>query len=210
MSSNRQAKNIIPPIGYPGIFKLRDPFNTLIVPDVIYTCQAVRRIEDLIASGMDPYNEFYYKHKLTPDMYKNDLLLGVCIITLQSVGGGSVVYVPSTYIESYPQAGGVSYTVLGLAVDLGALPDTTNLSLLTDKVKSVVQNTIGVIPEIKPVAISASTLVPHLEHDTLERSRLLNIENSQTDYAKVLRLESQNQSLVQKVQELEKYIKDNL
>lgn len=198
--------NLIPEVGSSGIYKLRAPFNTRLAQDLRYTCIAVRRLADIVAAGGDPKDLHYTSNGLSDAQYDADVANGVCIVTLQSDGSG-VVYVPSSYIESYPSMGGVPYRAIALVVSLGAIPDSLDLTYLKTRIRGVVKDTIGVDRELQTVTTSPVSLIEQGTHETLEAARLAIVSESNTDYARALAAETALASARQHIAELEAYIR---
>lgn len=198
---------LIPPVGTSGIYTLAAPFNSLLQADMSYRCDAVRRISDFIEVGIDPFEEFYVANQLEKNTYDQDLMNQVCIISLVS-STGHWVYVPSTYILAYPDINGVPYTVMVLGVEIGAVPNYLNLAGFKQAIINLTRDTIGVIPTIREVAISAVQKLSHVEHSVLENARVLLVNNSQTDRAKLLAAQAELNQLRQQYDQLETYIRD--
>jgi hypothetical protein len=57
--------SLTPPIGASGIFRLSSPYASLLQSNVSYTCDAVRKMADIIVLGIDPHAEYYAEHGLT-------------------------------------------------------------------------------------------------------------------------------------------------
>ena len=204
-----QAKNLIPPIGTKGIFVLEEPFQQRLVEKVAYTCQAVRSIRDTIASGSDPFSEYYEPFELSKEQYEGDVANGAAIVSLQS-GVGDWLYVPSTFIKSYPDMNGVMYTPIVLGISLGAVPDEMNLSALKSDIEALVRDTIGINSTVKSVVAGLPTLVPQEDHRVATAARAEMITRSNTDRSRLLAAQETVNALTLKVQELEAYIQDNL
>lgn len=197
---------LIPPVGTSGIYKLASPFNTLLQSNMSYRCDAVRRIADFLELGFDPFEEFYAPRGLAKEVYDLDLQNQVCIVSLVSTGG-HWVYVPSTYILSYPDINGVPYTVMVLGLELGAIPNYKDLTGLKQAISNLTRDTIGITPTIKEVAISAVQKLSQADHDALENARVVAINNSQTDRAKLLATQAELAALRQQYDELEAYVR---
>lgn len=197
--------NLIPPIGATGLYKLSNPFASIINTNISYTCMAVRKLSDVSAMGIDPFKVYYEPYGLTQQAYEEDLLNGICIISLQS-NSGIWAYVPSSYLQGYPEVNGVPYASVALMVHLGALPDSLNLDYLKNKVKDDVQALLGVQPNVQTVVTSARTLVSQDNHRAAEQARQNNIETNQTDYSSIVALQSANAELRAKIAQLEAYI----
>jgi hypothetical protein len=196
----------IPPVGTKGLWTLLAPFNASLLPNVSYTCIAIRNISDVIAAGGDPQALFYTPAGLSADVYEADLASDVSILTLQNPSG-LVVYVPTTYLTSYPDAGGVPYKTIILAVNLGPVPESLNLSYLQSKIADSVQEIIGVKPAITPVGASATVIIPNAQDSAIVAARAAIVGTVTTDYAKYLTAQNQLNAALQKIGILENYIK---
>lgn len=194
---------LIPGIGAKGLYTLQAPFAAKLLTNTAYSCEAVRKLEDIVAAGEDPQALYYTPNALDATKYKADLAAGVCIVSLQA-GNGSWVYVPSSFIEQMPNQGGVPYTSLVVAVSLGPVANSTDLSYLKTKLATVVTENIGVAaPEVHVVAVSAVTNISQTEHQTIEAARLANKSENQTDYAKLLAVTAQRDAAYVRITELE-------
>lgn len=201
--------NLIPSIGAKGIYRLLPPYDTL-VKDIAYTCVAVRRLQDFVTIGRDPKGLYYDPHGIDESIWLRDSSNPeVCIVSLVS-DSGQWIYVPSTYILSFPNLNGIPYTVRVLGISLGAIPDSLDLSNLYTNMTNLIRDTIGVESEVRSVVISDTKLIPKVDHDALEVARADLIQGSQTERAKVLDLERQNSVLRDTNQALEQYIRDHL
>lgn len=179
---------LIPPIGTAGIYDLKAPFSAKLQPRVSYRCEAVRKISDFIEEGIDPYEEFYVPNGLSQAVYQADMLNNACIVSLQS-SSGHWVYVPTTYINSYPNVNGVAYRGMVLGVELGPIPEYMDLAAVKVAVGNVIRDVLGVRPTIKEVAITSTQNFSQQDHDILEANRAALVQNSDTDRAKLLDLQ---------------------
>ncbi len=200
---------LIPPVGTAGIYKLAEPFQSKLQPNMSYRCDAVRRISDFLEIGIDPYQEFYLANAISKETYDQDVVNQVCIVSLVS-SGNHWLYVPSTYILAYPDLNGIPYTVMVLGLELGAIPGYKDLSALKQALANLTRDTIGVLPAVKEVAISATSKLSQADHDALEAARQQNITNTQTDRAKYLALQAQFAALQQQYNELEAFVRNNM
>lgn len=201
--------SLIPEVGATGVYSLTAPFDTLLVANASYSCLAVRQLEDIIAAGGDPYQQYYAPQSISQDQYKSDLNERVCIVTLQA-SSGAVVYVPSSYIKSFPAKGGVPYTNLMLAVDLGAMPDYVDLTFLKQQIANLVKTTVGLTNVlIQTVVVSPTTNLSQADHTLAEAARLANITNTQTPEAQVIALTRQLQAAQLAYANLEAFVAAN-
>ena len=198
--------NYIPAVGVSGIYTLLPPFNTALTENLSYTCTAVRRLGDIIAAGGNPLNEYYLTKTLTAEIYKQDVANDVCIVSLQSPGG-QMVFVPSSYIKSYPDIGGVPYSVIAMAINLGAIPTDMDLTYISSQVVDLVKDTIGIDSEVNLVEIASPSLLTYDDSKALEIARKAKIATTMTDRALYLDVSAKLASARQKIAALEAYIK---
>lgn len=201
--------NLIPPIGASGLYRLAQPYASQINLNISYTTMAVRKISDIVALGVDPFVAFYEPYGLTKQQYEQDANSGVCIVSLQS-NSGVWVYVPSSFIEAYPQVNGVPYISVALMVHLGALPDSLNLNYVRNTIVDTVAATLGVTPEVQTVVTSPKTLVSQDNHMAAENARQVNISSNTTNYSAALKYQEENAALRARITQLEAYILENM
>lgn len=176
---------LLPPIGTSGIYLLNSPFASQLQPNIAYRCEAVRKLSDLIEAGVDPFEEIYQPNGISQQSYEQDVANQACIVSLQS-STGHWVYVPSTYIKSFPNVNGVPYRVMVLGVELGPIPEYMDLGAVKSAVAQTVRDVLGVTPTIKEVAISPVQNFSQNDHDVIESNRAAQIANSDTWKAKYL------------------------
>lgn len=197
--------NYIPGINTTGLFTLLPPFDNALLPDVPYTCIGIRRLTDIAAAGGDPQAEYYTPYAIAEADYEADVANEVCIITLQS-GSSSIVYVPSRYIDKAPELGGVQYTAMLMAIELGPVRDNLDLTYLKTKVAGVIEETIGITATPKLVAASLPMVLTNAQDETLEAARQANIAAVQTDHAKYLKAAAERDEAYAKIAELDAWI----
>lgn len=197
---------ILPEVHASGLWKLNSPFNNYLSENKWYTCIAVRKIEDYIILGIDPFKEFYEKpFKLNKDKYETDVKAGVCIVTVKD-SSGAVKSFPSSYIASFPLLGGVSYQVLAMAATLGAVPESLDLEVLKQRIKEVIRDTIGIDSEIKIVNLAPKELIERDSHERIEAARKAKIASSRSAYTKNAILEKENAALKKQLEDSNKWI----
>lgn len=200
---------VLPAIGSTGKYTLKFPFDSLILKDVTYTCRAIRRIEDVIAQGEDAFETYYQVNNITKAQYDVDANNGECIVSLQS-GSGQWIHVPSSYILTYPSVNGVNYRGMIIALSLGAIPDTLDLSAFEDEIKDFTLKTLGIRSKTKVVAVTGAQVVANDSHKLLETVRVNTITNSESIALQLAKANSEKQTLLTKIQELEKFIRLNI
>ena len=196
-----------PPLYATGQWSIRTPFA--VDDNAIYTCKAIRSIDDLEARGVDPYEAFYKPHGISRSAYEQEVTNLANIVTLMS-DTQPLVYVPDTYIESYPDVTTVPYRHIVLSMSLGAVPDSLVLDDLTLKIQELVEANIGITGTV--AVHQAGTTAKGIEqgtHRTLESNRLARIENNTTDYAKALSAQAELERLREQMATLEQIVLDN-
>lgn len=201
--------SLTPPVSASGLFQLAPPFEQELIPGVNYTCIAVRKFADIQKLGIDPYSTYYVPNGLTESIYEEDVVAGECIVTLRS-NGGAFLYVPTSYILSYPNQGGIPYTAIVLGVDLGPIPNYVDLTAIKMAISNLVHDTFGVTPQIQQAAISETKNMSIADANAIEAARLSEINTNQTDRAKYLASQAQLSAALAKIQELESYIASTL
>ncbi len=177
--------NFTPQLGVMGIYSCREPFNQKLLANVLYTPVALRTFTDIIASGVDPFTEYYNPQGISKEDYTKDVQDGVVIISFQS-GNGTIIPIPSSYVTGQPNMGGVPYRTMMLVALLAPIPDTYDLSFLQQRIQDTVFDTLGVTGTVTPVVASDPTVLSQAEHDSIDAARQVVIANNKTDYAKYL------------------------
>lgn len=197
----------IPSIDTVGRFVLTSPF--VAKPSVIYSVIALRELRDLTIKGVNVYEEFYATAGLLNDVivngstfdYAAEVAKNPVIVTLQGTDG-NIMYVPSTYIESFPNMGDVTYSRLVLSADLGALPDTVNLDAILNDIHELIQARFGVNTSVKINRAASERQPTAAEHEILEASRVGSISEVTNHYIEIVRLKQINTLLQIKVTRL--------
>lgn len=196
---------IIPVIGSSGLFQLRPPFNTIIEPNVRYTCQAVRRLSEYLANNEKPFEDIYQSSGLTEAEYNLHLEEDMYIVSLQSEKG-HWLYLPATHVSSYPLVNGIPYRAMMLVVSLPPIPVERNLDFLELAFKNIVTDSLGVNCTVKQVEASSVSLISKEKHDLVSMQRSAITESLVTDRARYVKLTQDYQTALDKIQELETYI----
>ena len=198
---------IIPEVGAKGVYSFKAPFDTLPNKQTEYECMSVRKITDALAAGENVFARYYEPYELDRAAYEADIASGVILIGLQSALG-QTLDIPNSYLTSYPDASGVRYRVMALAVDLGAIADTMNLEVIISELKELIGARIGITPEIATVATSQPALISYEDHERLEAARQskITIDNSLT--VRYNTLVAERDQLLQKNAALVKYIRE--
>lgn len=203
-----------PPLLAKGRYTLVAPW--IANPNMLYTCMAIRAFEDIYKLGYDVQTIYYHSRGLVDGSiitspaftFAAERAKQPNIITL--VGDdGSVIYVPDTFIASYPNLSEVKYSHMVLSVSLGALPDYLDLNAVKAAVSGLVAQTTGVTPTVLEHRVPSTENPTAGQHETLEVTRLSAITLLETDHAKVLRLQSEKTLLQAKINTLVQILQTN-
>lgn len=198
--------NNIPPIGTKGVYALSSPWSA--DAGVLYTCSAIRKFIDLENLGVDVYTTYYQTSGLDRSVYEQDRRDGVVLITLTS-DRFSPIYVPSSYIASFPDLSYRNYQHIVLSASIGPLPDYMDLTFAKQAMATALSDIIGIEPTVFESVAPMDGVVSPDTHEALEVSRQSAINNRETDYAKVIDLQSQVVALSQRNAILEQILRDN-
>lgn len=197
-----------PPLEVSGRFEAKTPYNTAVLVGVFYTCIAVRLFSDCEAQGEDVFDEYYAPVGLTNQDYTIDKAAGAAIVTL-ATPEGDVIYIPDTYIASYPKMGAAKYHHVVLAVSLGPLPETVQLDTVIANISEMVSDTIGAENKVQ-IAVAPSTgAITDEEHEALETARLARITNRTTTRAELIKSQQREASLVERITVYEDILRNN-
>lgn len=202
-----------PPLYASGKWVLRTPW--LAANDVTYVCHAIRTFEDIEKMGENVY-ERYYKPYITNGSthngvvwkFSDERLLYPNIVTLIS-NDNRIIYVPDTFITSFPDASEFTYRQVVLAVPLGILPDKFDVSHITAAIKDKVSSMLGIT--VTPLVSTASlTSNPTLEeHLSLEANRQAAIRNAESTETLLIQEKAKNASLQERNRLYESILRQN-
>lgn len=203
------SSRILPVIGSSGTYELLPPFDTVILPEEIYTCKAIRNISEYVSYNQDPKKLVYDYYSLSESDYENDIREDMEIISLQN-NKGVWIYVPARYIVKYPEVDGVPYHQLSMVCKIPAIEVSKDISHLKTDVINLIKDTLGVEAAVELVEASRTIAVTKDVSDQLKIDRALVSNGRVTDRAKYMQLLQQQQVLLDKIAGLENYIKSTL
>lgn len=196
---------LLPGIGAAGQWKLKPPFNDLLIANLAYTCKEVRKLSAVVASGIEAKAEFYDKYSIDSAVYDQHVKDDISIITIISTAG-NWLHVPSPYLDGWPSGDAVPYAVIGMVANLGALPNTIDPSFLTPIVKNAVVAALGHDPDISYVVLSEVVNKTFAEHEAMEVHRQSLITDDNSDYVKRVKAEEALTRANAQIQALQQYI----
>ncbi len=185
-----------PSLNAQGVYTLSAPYNTLVQANVLYTCKAIRAFADLVDLGVDILASYYTPVGLTQTALDADKAAGANIITLMSANAPTI-HVPDTYIAAFPAMDNVAYSTIVMALSLGPLPDTLDLTFAKTQLADAASSVIGVTPTVTVFSLPSTGVMTTAQSATAETARQAAITNRTTDYAKLLALQTQYTALQQ-------------
>lgn len=192
-----------PPLNATGRFILREPF--VAKETTVYQCIALRKFDDLVELGSNIFEDYYEPFGLSLNDFRNDDRVDAVIVTLMEPTG-EIIYVPDTYIVSYPNMGDVTYQRIVLSIGMGPIPSFLPLEHLQSQIVGLVSDVIGVDGDVRLHAAPALGAVSPEQHEIMEAARANRIVRRGTDRAKLLEEQTKVTQLQERVQVLEQII----
>ncbi|MAP20173.1 MAG: hypothetical protein CL582_04445 [Alteromonadaceae bacterium] len=204
------AVKMTPTVGARGTYQVKTPFS--VTDGKVYVCEAVRSFDDLYQKNIDVYSQYYEPKGISRETFTQDKEAKANIVTLvidDPSQNREVIYIPDTYILSFPSLGGVRYNRVVLSVDFALLPESIDLDDVKVRLGTVGSEVLGKVPDVNLHLAPYSGNITESEHEALEASRLDNITYQDTDHAKYLKERQKNQELYERIKTLEKILIDN-
>ena len=194
---------LIPPIDTKGRYTLKLPFVAQV--NILYSCASIREFIDLENQGIDVYTTYYQPHGLDVTDYQQDRTNNEAIITLVS-DTLAPIYVPSSYILTYPDLSYHNYQHVVLSASLGPLPDSIDLTFVRNQMATVISDVVGVMPEVHVSVVGLDGVITPAQHESLEAAREAAITNRTTDRARLLQEQQKVAELETKIRALEELL----
>lgn len=192
--------NNTPSINATGAYRVATPFT--VDESAIYVAEAIDGFNALESRGIDVYAEFYQPHSIPQSRFNEDKAADINIITLIS-NTAATVFVPSSYITSFPNTGTIGYSQLIVSLDMGLLPDNLNMdSIFADVAQRIAANT-GVTVNVQLHSLVTTDVVDYDKHQLLEAARLANLTFSESLASENIRLTSELESRNERITQLE-------
>ncbi|QXO09654.1 hypothetical protein pEaSNUABM11_00230 [Erwinia phage pEa_SNUABM_11] len=183
---------LTPPINTEGVFKINNPF--VLSQDVMFRVDAISNFTDLQRRNIDPYATYYQPAGVSNSDYLDDANAGASIITFKS-NDGQVVYIPDTYIETYPGAAGVSYVRNVLVWDCGPVPDYVDIAALNADAQAVLEKGLGVTINGQVTTLAYEGVISDEDHVRMEAERKAKIRETTPLSEQVADLTARNTEL---------------
>ncbi|WP_257292768.1 hypothetical protein [Endozoicomonas sp. ONNA1] len=195
-----------PTIGALGIYTLRAPFT--IDGNAVYECDSILSFKEAeVEQAHNVLNDFYLANGLSEAIYLSDRDAEVHIVVLKA-SGKPTIYVPDSYIDSYPNEGVVPYNHVILSISLGALPDQFSLDQVKADISNIVRERLNVNHEVAVHLAPATGAVTQSDHNVAETHRLSGVSDVVTDYEKLRESQSKVRVLTDSVLAYNQLLKD--
>lgn len=194
--------NMTPPLHALGRYTTKTPWE--LNNTVIYECIAIRTFEDCTKQGIDVYERFYSPMGLVNGAtfnFADEQSQNANIITLKG-SDQSIVYIPDTYILSYPQAGNITYHHVVLNASIGAVPEYLDFSGLMLELEDIISAKTGSIVTVKQMVVPATNQPTADQHEILEAARVGSVSSYENNYTRLLKEQAKSALLDAKVKTL--------
>jgi hypothetical protein len=197
-------QNMIPAINAAGRFEAAAPFDQIVNQSTFYTVEATRTIHEMEGAKLDLYTLVFAPVGVTPEDFpvvlKRARDAGAIICALLD-RNGLPVYVPTTYLTSFPLVDGVSYERMCMIADLGPVPPSMAQAMeqVLDHTKQYIQATLGISSVVRLGTVPTVGYVSQAQATAYENTRKGLITDTSNDVAK-------NRALTLKVASKDAYI----
>lgn len=198
-----------PPLHAQGRYVTKSPWE--LPGTLIYECIAIRSFDDIYKLGIDVYEVYYVPMGLinSPTFsFSDEKAAKANIITLRG-SDGSIIYIPDTYILSFPNAGTVKYQHVVLSASIGALPEYLDLTAIHREVENLIAGKLGTTVTVKEMVVPTTDQPSNENHEILEAARLGSVTSYENDYTRLKKEEAKNALLQAKLNALTAVLRSN-
>lgn len=193
-----------PPLNAAGIFQLSEPWRT--EPNTVYVADAISGFSALEQHGVDVYKEYYLPKNVSKADYESDLINDINIVTLIS-DTAPTIFVPDSYIISFPRSTNVSYNQVYLNFAAGLLPDGFNLDSVIAEAAAIIADRIGTDKvDGKMMVMPSEGIVDMNKHQKMETARRAKMKLAHGPIAELRLALEREASFRQRIAELEKIV----
>ena len=190
--------NVLPPVDTVGVWKVKLPYT--VKAQLPYWLIAIRMFEDVTRLGMDVYKTYYEPYIKDGDLipgtsetfsFQAEIDNGARILTIKSEAG-ETLYIPSTFVEEYPDTNIVIYRPMIVSLFMGIFREDMDYSILLQALEETVKNYTGVDDVQCAVHAGPSTSgLSTFDMEALELARENKLALTETNIEKVIRLEAE-------------------
>lgn len=154
---------IIPRINSKGVFVFNPPFDKPELNNKEYEVTEIRTMKSLYDSGEDPFKLVYEPNGISLDKFAEDLKKDIPVITLADASE-NYLYVPANYIREMPPLQGYPATERLITFSLGVVPDDIDLTPLLDNIKTIINDTLSILPSCSETPGSETILMTETDY----------------------------------------------
>lgn len=187
---------ITPSIGTSGTFEFKLPW--IVNPGEKYTISAIKTLDELVRSNIDPKETIYVPMGLTDGAsgfsWDEEFEANPSIITLTGTNGNTII-IPDTYILNYPNQATAEYSRFFASIDLGSFLTTANLSQLAIDLADLATQYSGRTATGSIFTLPLDVQPTEEEHQAFVLAERYNQLDSITNAEEIARLKNALQSL---------------
>lgn len=189
--------NMIPGMYAEGSFTAKPPFDKVVNPNTYFTVEALRTVDELRAADVNLYTTVFSPVGILEEDGEdilNALDNNAGVVIVLTAAGIPPVYLPSSYLLSFPAVDGVKYERMALIVDLGAVPPKLKevLAETQKEIQDLVLNRVGVDNTVNIGVVPTTSYVKAGQANIFETTRLNRIKDSKTNVLIIKELETKN------------------
>lgn len=198
----------LPALDSIGTYQFKKPLSDFISSQTVFRCKSIRKISELISNGVDVYGTYYEKYNIDKLVYEQNKLDDISIIGLYN-DTTKWSYVPTSYIDAYPDSSGVPYRRMAYAIDVGPMEESFDLTVLNSQLFELIKTNLGIEPSIRTVSLSRPAMVRFDDHEAIKKMRLGRVKVERSLYYELSESKQQLEEARKKISVLEKFISDN-
>lgn len=194
-------------VGTAGRFNFLSPYDAINTTKRLEIV-SIKDITELERDGLNPYELIYKDVGLTVEDKEKDSRDKVKIITLTD--GTGYVNIPEKYLSEFVDTNGIQYECKTIGINLGTLPKDIDFDNLKNDIINLVEMYIGVVPRVEVLSTSAITFLSKDEDSAFTTNRNI-LQTTMSNYAlRYIELKKEYDTLAEKKESLECYIKTTL
>lgn len=178
-----------------GIYEVKSPYA--LPADVSFTCIAIRSFQDVRNEGGNVFELYYKPAGVEQSIYDTDDKNAVSIISLYAQGR-VILHIPDSFITRVPVGDANGYSRLVIGAEVGIVPNTIDLSVLTQEIKNLISDYTGLTDSTVEIYTAPFTgnLTPQ-QAASFERNREAAMGGRVSTYARATAAESKVAELME-------------
>lgn len=188
--------NMIPGLYVEGSFTAKPPFTLVVNPEVCYTVEALRTVDEIRGANVNVYSMMFepvgiLEEEAEAILEELDRTAGVVIVLTST--GNKDVYLPSSYLLAFPSVDGTKYEHMAMIVDLGAVPPQLRnvLAETQQEIQDLVLSRVGVDNNVHIGVVPTTAYVEAGQTRSFENARKNKIIDAKTNIKVISELQAQ-------------------